>query len=1030
MEMRKWDSLKFITLIAFWLLLIISLTSGFINAQSDYPTAPSFRFPLPAGSYALWQDFGENDYDGQPPWHLAEDYGAPGWTADLAGTPVYAAANGLVKYTHEELGEYAGIVIIEHTLPDSTKVCTLYGHLSKSLGLLVSPNNVVRKGQIIAYVAYDAEDGSDQWKPHLHFGIRKGGYTTAQTCGYWAYVGYSKQCSGVTHNDYLEWWWDPTDFVDSHQCPYGTADSSVRWHADGTLIRAPNAPGDEKFKVYLIHDGKKKHVTNGNFLSKYYYGFDWKHVIEVEPEELDCFPTGENIDKAPKLQRANGNYKVYLIFNDQYKRWIKTEEVLKGLGYSQDDVEVVSSINYPDDPAAPVLESPYPDGTLIRKYDGTKVYVITNGKKRGIETNTVFNKLGYNWNCIVDEEVSVVNNIDTIDPEIDEDRITQCGGQEQTLSVSLTTNPDPPSGVAPLDVEFTADVSGTATGTINYTFWWDCNDPGKSVGEVTSICGDPTDPAIGAKFDNTDQDPKVVYHTYWDPGTYTAKVIAERGSANPAEDRVTITVQQPSDTTPPTPDPMTWATEPYETSTSSISMVATTASDPSTPIYYQFDFTSSPTGGSGGTDSSWRTSTSYTDSGLGANHQYGYRVKARDNAAAQNTTDYSSVSYDYTDIETPSGITFGTIMNNSIQARSTNTPSGLTRGSSGLIIYNITKGTNSGWKQNNNYWTSSSLSVNTRYGFRAKARNGDGDETPYCSTAYKYTLANPPGASAFSNITQTSIQANWTANGNPSGTEYFCENTTKGTNSGWTTNKYWNSTGLSCGTSYSFRVKTRNGDGVETGWTNLGSQSTQACGGDTTPPDTSITGGPSGIIDYNDVTFTYTGSDNVTPTSELVYSYKLEGYDSSWSSYSSGTSKTYYDLPNGSYTFYVKAKDQAGNVDPSPDSQSFTVEMCTYSISPTSKSFDKSGGSGTVNVTTQDGCTWDAISNKGWITITGGSSGTGSGTVNYSVSANGSTSQRTGTMTIAGETFTVTQSSISAHKAMPWLHLLLLDDEE
>jgi hypothetical protein len=96
---------------------------------------------------------------------------------------------------------------------------------------------------------------------------------------------------------------------------------------------------------------------------------------------------------------------------------------------------------------------------------------------------------------------------------------------------------------------------------------------------------------------------------------------------------------------------------------------------------------------------------------------------------------------------------------------------------------------------------------------------------------------------------------------------------------------------------------------------------------DTTPPDTSITGGPSGTITYNDVTFTYTGSDNVTSTSNLVYSYKLDSYDSGWSSYTSSTSKSYNDLPNGSYTFYVKAKDEAGNVDPSPASRSFTVNV-------------------------------------------------------------------------------------------------------
>src|SRR5215212_8054948 len=83
---------------------------------------------------------------------------------------------------------------------------------------------------------------------------------------------------------------------------------------------------------------------------------------------------------------------------------------------------------------------------------------------------------------------------------------------------------------------------------------------------------------------------------------------------------------------------------------------------------------------------------------------------------------------------------------------------------------------------------------------------------------------------------------------------------------------------------------------------------------------------------------------------------------------------------------------------------------CTFSISPTSSSQPAGGGTGSVSVTTSAGCSWSAVSNATFITITSGSSGTGSGTVNYSVAANGGTGSRTGTMTVAGQTFTVTQA--------------------
>ncbi|MDA2929078.1 SBBP repeat-containing protein [Acidobacteria bacterium AH-259-O06] len=84
---------------------------------------------------------------------------------------------------------------------------------------------------------------------------------------------------------------------------------------------------------------------------------------------------------------------------------------------------------------------------------------------------------------------------------------------------------------------------------------------------------------------------------------------------------------------------------------------------------------------------------------------------------------------------------------------------------------------------------------------------------------------------------------------------------------------------------------------------------------------------------------------------------------------------------------------------------------CTYAISPTTQSFEAEGGTGSVRVTAPSGCNWTVVSNASWITITSGSSGSGNGTVTYSVAANTSTSLRTDTLTIAGQTFTVTQEA-------------------
>jgi Domain of unknown function (DUF5666)/Putative binding domain, N-terminal len=82
----------------------------------------------------------------------------------------------------------------------------------------------------------------------------------------------------------------------------------------------------------------------------------------------------------------------------------------------------------------------------------------------------------------------------------------------------------------------------------------------------------------------------------------------------------------------------------------------------------------------------------------------------------------------------------------------------------------------------------------------------------------------------------------------------------------------------------------------------------------------------------------------------------------------------------------------------------------TFTLSSTSESVDASGGTISVNVTTPASCEWTAAGNVGWLSVVVGASGTGNGTVQFSVAPNTATSPRTGTLTIAGQVFTVTQA--------------------
>ncbi len=93
--------------------------------------------------------------------------------------------------------------------------------------------------------------------------------------------------------------------------------------------------------------------------------------------------------------------------------------------------------------------------------------------------------------------------------------------------------------------------------------------------------------------------------------------------------------------------------------------------------------------------------------------------------------------------------------------------------------------------------------------------------------------------------------------------------------------------------------------------------------------------------------------------------------------------------------------------------ETFTVTQaaappCSYSISPDKQKVDATPDTGTVAVSTASHCTWTATSNASWITITSGASGTGNGTVTFSVGHNNG-EKRKGTLTVAGRTAEVEQ---------------------
>jgi CSLREA domain-containing protein len=92
---------------------------------------------------------------------------------------------------------------------------------------------------------------------------------------------------------------------------------------------------------------------------------------------------------------------------------------------------------------------------------------------------------------------------------------------------------------------------------------------------------------------------------------------------------------------------------------------------------------------------------------------------------------------------------------------------------------------------------------------------------------------------------------------------------------------------------------------------------------DSTPPNTTITSGPTDPSPSTVATFLFSGSDNRTLAAELTFECALDG-----TAYNSCVApQQFSDLTHGSHTMLIRAVDAAGNFDPTPASYTWFVEL-------------------------------------------------------------------------------------------------------
>lgn len=329
---------------------------------------------------------------------------------------------------------------------------------------------------------------------------------------------------------------NPTTLVGYH--PISTASAASSWHPNGTLIKLRD--GDPT--LWLVDAGRRRgipslDVLNSHRLNRY-------RAIGVDQRELNAIPAGDILGLAPtiRLKQAVGTSAVYRITDTGHRQLFASAAAFTGLGYSFADVWQVGQgeiASHPDHPTAPVLYAPFPDGSLVQA--GGTVWVIADGRRRGIASETAFRSLGYSWDLVLQVEQSVLDDIPVISPPIDE---------------ATTGNPREPNTPTPANITSPAPGSTLPSSTATFTWvrgvgttWFDLNIGSTPGGRDLFDMADADRTSVTVTGLPTDS--RILHLTLWSwiapqwhSRTYSY-VAARTGEPTPQPSAPTLTTPQP-----------------------------------------------------------------------------------------------------------------------------------------------------------------------------------------------------------------------------------------------------------------------------------------------------------------------------------------------------------------------------------------------------------------------------------------------------------------------------------------------------
>ncbi|MBI4128458.1 MAG: N-acetylmuramoyl-L-alanine amidase, partial [Parcubacteria group bacterium] len=174
------------------------------------------------------------------------------------------------------------------------------------------------------------------------------------------------------------------------QIPSASPTPSVAPYSDGTLVKGTGV------EVYRIEKGVKRYITSATAFRL--NGFDWNAITKADDAILSSVPYGQPILLPSGTLVRFGAPEVYRVDASALAH-IPSVQIFKARNFQFSSV--VTEPTAEKGWYATGLALGYPDGTLVRTQNDTKVYIVYDNKRHWIQTANIFKELGFSFGKIL-----------------------------------------------------------------------------------------------------------------------------------------------------------------------------------------------------------------------------------------------------------------------------------------------------------------------------------------------------------------------------------------------------------------------------------------------------------------------------------------------------------------------------------------------------------------------------------------------------------------------------------------------------